>query len=249
MSFTVPVSWERLSQEQLRYVIRLLRLYGGAPDWQERVTAAAFLRFCDIEVAGRTDQGWLCRERGSGKTFLLDPALLPELLGHLGWVAQPDRMNVRIEKAGKYEAVDFELQELPFGKYLEAENWYQSFLLSPEENSLKELARILYLVPDGDEAPELCGEILTGAFLWFGAVKTMMAGWFPNFLKKAADGDGRPVTQESLIESANAQMRLLTKGDVTKDQYIRDEVKTWTAMAELDALAKEAEEIRRKYGK
>jgi hypothetical protein len=46
-----------------------------------------------------------------------------------------------------------------------------------------------------------------------------------------------------------AQMRLLTKGDVTKEQYIRDEVDTWTALAELDASAKEADEIEKKYGK
>ena len=44
-------------------------------------------------------------------------------------------------------------------------------------------------------------------------------------------------------------MRLLTKGDVTKEHDIRNNVDTWTAMAELDALAQEAEEIERKYGK
>jgi len=54
---------------------------------------------------------------------------------------------------------------------------------------------------------------------------------------------------EQLQNAVNAQIRALTKGDVTKEQYIRDNVDTWTALAELDASAKESEELNRKYGK
>ena len=248
MSFTVPTSWQQLTQEQLRYVIKLLWLYGEAPDWQERVKTAAFLRFCNIEVASRTDQGWLCRESKTAKTFLLDPELLPSLLQHLDWLCHTDQMTERIEEVDGYKAVDFELRELMFGDYLMAENFYQAFLLSKESESLALLARILYGVPDGSETTAFTDEILTGAFLWFGSAKQLLGQWFPNFLKPAGE-EGTTVTQESQYESTQAQIRLLTKGDVTKQKYILEETDTWTALAELDALAKEAEEIKRKYGK
>lgn len=248
VAFTVPTGWEQLTQEQLRHVVRLMWLYGEAPDWEVRVATAAFIYFCRIDVASRTDIGWLCREKENGRTFLLDTALLPSLLKNLEWLTQTDRMTVRIEKIGKYKAVDFELRELMFGDYLMAENFYQAFMVSRDNGVLVSMTRILYAVPDGDEAPEICDEIVAGAFLWFGAVKALLGQWFPHFLKPAA-GNGEPITMESQRESTQAQIRLLTKGDVTKQKYILEETDTWTALAELDALAKEAEEIQRKYGK
>ena len=248
MSFTIPKGWEELTAEQLRYVIRLLWLYNGHADWQQRVQTAAFVHFADIEVVSHTDEGWLCRERKQGASFLLDPDLLPSLLHSVAWVTETEKINVRIEQVGEYKAVDFELQELKFGDYLKAENNFQSYLQSKEEACLVRLARILYLVPDGSDAPELCNEVLMGAFLWFNAAKQLLGEQFPNFLKPAS-GKQEEITQEMLIESMRAQIRLLTKGDVTKQKYILEVTDTWTALAELDAEAKEAEEIKQRYGK
>lgn len=248
MSFTVPTSWSELTQEQLRFMLRLLWLYGEAPDWQRRVKVAAFLHFTGVEVVRRTDQGWLCRERTTGKTFLLDPDLLPSIVRPLDWTCHSEQIDVRIDRVGEYQALDFKLQEMMFGEYLEAEGYFQSYLLGRKEESLVGLANRLYRIPDNQDVPELKEEVLIGAFLWFSAAKQLLAREFPNFLKLAA-GEPEPITRESLIESVRAQMRLLTKGDVTKEDYIKNNVDTWTAMAELDALAKEAEEIQRKYGK
>lgn len=247
MAFSVPGSWPELTQEQLRHVIRLLWLYGEAPDWEDRVATAAFLYFAHVEVARHLPEGWLCRERLSGKTFLLSPELLPSCIQAVTFVCKPEEMTDRIEIDG-YDAYDFELQELPFGKYLELEGFYQSYLLSKNNDCLQGMARILYRVPEDDDAEELKDEILMGVFLWYGAVKQLLSREFPNFLKPASTAAGA-ITRESLIASMRAQMRLLTKGDVTKEQYVRNEVDTWTALAELDASAKEADEIEKKYGK
>ena len=248
MSFTVPKGWEELIQDQLRYVLRLLWVYNDHADGQQRMQTAAFLYFCDTEIIRRTDQGWLCRQRRSEKVWVLDPELLPSLLQSVEWIADTEKMTVRIEQVGACKAVDFELQELPFGKYLEAENNFQSYLQSKQERCLSELARILYLVPDGSDGPAFAEEELLGAFLWFNAAKQLLGRMFPNFLKPA-EGKQEAITQESLIEATRAQIRLLTKGDVTKQRYIMEDTDTWTALAELDALAREAEEIKNKYGK
>lgn len=248
IEFSVPKGWKELTQEQLHYVLRLLWLYNDHADGQQRVQTAAFLYFCNTEVIRRTDQGWLCRQRGSEKVWILDPDLLPSLLQSVEWLTETEQMTVRIEQVGEYKAVDFELQEMHYGKYLEAENNFQSYLQSKKESCLVELAKILYLVPDGSDGPAFAEEELLGVFLWFNAAKQLLGRMFPNFLKPA-EGKTEAVTQESLIEATRAQIRLLTKGDVTKQKYILEETDTWTAMAELDALAKEAEEIKRKYGK
>ena len=248
MEFTIPKGWEELTQEQLRFCLRLLWLYNGHADWQQRVQIAAFLHFADIEVVSRTDQGWLCRERRHGTTFLLAPDLLPSIMQHVEWVTDTERMTVRIEQVDEWKAVDFRLQTLPFGRYLEAEGAFQSYLAGKDLSSLYELAKRLYRVPDEQNPEELKEEALLGAFLWFSAAKKILGEEFPDFLKPAGD-KVKPITRESIIEGLRVQVRLLTKGDVTKEQYIKDNVDTWTALAELNALAKDAEEIKRQYGK
>ncbi|MGP1465278.1 MAG: hypothetical protein ACTTKJ_06645 [Prevotella koreensis] len=247
MSFRVPTGWKELSQEDLRYMLRLLWIYDGAKDWEQRVQVAALLHFAGIEVYKRTDRGWLCRESKTCKSFLLEGGVLLSMLHSVEWTTRLDYINVRLDAVGSHKAVDFELQELKFGMYLEAEGLYQSYLQTREVNLLVELGKRLYGVEE-DEEPELQEEVLLGVLLWFSAAKQLLGREFPNFLKPVT-GEQETITRESLIEGIRAQIRLLTKGDVTKEEYIRNNVDTWTALAELDALSREAEEIQKKYGK
>ena len=205
------------------------------------------LYFCDIEVNCRTKEGFLCLEKSSGQTFLLDGDYLPDMISHLDWMDAPENITQRIEKVGEFHAVDFELRELSFGKYLECDNYYQAFLLGQDENSLKNMAKILYSAPDGADVSCLKEHILLGVMLWWMAAKRVLSLWFPNFLKPA-EGEGT-ISQESQTESMRTQIRMLTKGDVTKEEYILNSLSVWTAMAELNAQAREAEEIMRKSGK
>ena len=58
----------------------------------------------------------------------------------------------------------------------------------------------------------------------------------------------KPVVEEynMLKDAVNAQIRALTKGDVTKEKEVLA-IDTWRALTELDALAKEYDEFNRKY--
>lgn len=248
MEFTLPESWDALTDEQLEYVLRMLWLYSGAADMLDRVKVAVMVKFLGIRIDSLTDAGYLCEELATGKTFILDPGILPSMLQPLGWVEHPEDMGVRLETVGGYRAVDFELRELMFGEYLIVENLYQGYLVSKKEELLVRMSEVLYHIPDGGKMAAFREHILLGVLLWWMAAKKTLSEWFPNFLKPAA-GDGVMVTRETLVENMRIQLRLLTKGDVTKEEYIKNNVDTWTAMSELDAQAREAEEIRRKYGR
>ena len=247
MAFSVPTSWRDLTPQQLRMVFRLMWLYWQYPDWEDRVKMAALLQFCHIEVVDHTDGGWLCREQTKGREFLLDSELLPSMLSKVDWVVQTDSIDVRIGRVGDCVAVDFELRELMFGDYIMCDNYYQAFLQTKDDRHLLSMARLLYRVPEGREL-FIEPDVLMGVFLWFNGAKRVLSQAFPHFLKPAGSGGGN-VTMEGLRDSARAQIRSLTKGDVTKQDYILNKTDTWTALGELDALAMEAEEIKRKYGK
>ena len=56
------------------------------------------------------------------------------------------------------------------------------------------------------------------------------------------------IWRENMVDSMRAQIRMLTKGDVSKKDYILNHVDTWTALEELDAQAQELEEIKQRNG-
>ncbi len=93
----MPTEWSQLNQEQLRHVVRLIWLYAETPDWENRVSTAAFLYFARLEVAKRLPEGWLCREQTSGKTFLFAPDLLPACVQSVSFICQVEQMTDRIE--------------------------------------------------------------------------------------------------------------------------------------------------------
>lgn len=248
MSFTVPTAWDQLTQEQLRSVLRLLCLYGEHDGWEEKVQFNAFCFFCGIMCNKITPDGYMCEELSSGKAFIIEADLLPSALEHVAWLTQTENITVRIDRVGVYQAVDFKLQSLSFGGYLQLENLFQSFLQSRNKDCLVSMTMILYGIPEGGGTADIGEEVLMGVFLWFNAAKQILAREFPHFLKPV-DGKEHPVTRESLAESMRVQLRLLSKGDVTKQKYILEETDVWTALAELDAQAWESEEMKKKYGK
>ena len=245
VSFTVPTSWGELTQQQLRYILNLLRIYGEQSGGMAAVKMWALRYFCGFSVIRHTDDGWLCELVDEERLFLLADGLLPSMEEQVSWLEHPEDMTVRLEQVGEYKAVNMWLQQYPFGNYLALENSYQAYLQTREQKPLEMMFRLLYQVPDG--ADITFGDCLPlSVFLWFTAVKKRFASQFSHFLKPAGSGS-QPGTMQSQYEMMQSQIRLLTKGDVTKVNQVMN-ADTWQALSELDALARESEEFNRKYG-
>lgn len=245
MSFTLPGAWDELTQQQLRTVLLLYAVLADQPRGMDEVKLSAWANFCHVSVMKRTDQGWLCHLIDRGEDFILDPELLPSMLSHLEWLEHPEQMTVRVENIGECRAKEMYLRDITFGEWLRLENYYQAYLQTREEQRLRDMATILYGMSDR-RAMDIRPEILLGVFLWFGAAKLYWANIFTHFFKPA--GDGSTGSQEDQREMMNAQVRLLTKGDVTKTEQVFN-TPLEPALAELDAQAREAEEMKKKYGK
>ena len=83
-----------------------------------------------------------------------------------------------------------------------------------------------------------------GAYLWYAHVKDVFARLFPDLFKKAADGE-RGATYVDMRQVTDAQLRLLTDGDVTKEDAVR-QVDCKRALTELNAKAAEARRTKEK---
>ena len=246
MAFTVPKGWGELKQEQLRKMLELLCMFSDRPDGILYAKMGALLWFCDLEAVRHTPGGWLCRENKTKKTFVLADGLLPSLMEALEWLEHPEDMSIRLEEIDGCKAADQWLRTLPFIRYIQAENYYQAYLQTHEEKKLQMMAQQLYDIPEGKTFSAEPAELL-GVLFWFMAIKKYYASVFTHFLKPVSDGQDAG-TRQSQLEMTNAMIRLLSKGDVTKVKDIYN-VDTWLALTELDALAKESEEFKNKYGK
>lgn len=243
MSFTVPEGWSELTQQQLRYCISLYALYDEREDGQRMIQTAALFHFMGVRVDGEQKEGILCNKPETGESFLLDAELLPWMVKHVEWVLHPEQMTDRMAVLHGCEAVSFDLRDLPFGKYLECENYYQAWMASHTLSKLDAMLERLYHIPEGRKMPVTRFDEYSVA-LWWSAVKCLYGRLYPHLFKEPS-GEGADISQENLLEMMDAQIRMLTKGDVTKENEILNHTYTRRALTELDAQAREDEEIKK----
>ena len=135
---------------------------------------------------------------------------------------------------------------MPFSTFISADNYYQGFLHTKNDALLKDLATLLY---PKVKSRHLTTPLLLNAFYWFSSQKHYFARLFPHFLQPMSSSSEdllgyAPPIGEVLRTAMNAQIRALTGGDITKEEAVLS-MDTWRALTELDAKAKEVEDIKR----
>lgn len=153
---------------------------------------------------------------------------------------------VRIAQIGKHHALPADFEKVPFEKYLYIENLFQGYLNTQSDELLLQMAQVLY----ASDHVKPSKAHLVGIFYWTASLKQYFASQFPNFYKPASNtdsnllGSGQADIYRQLRDSTNAMIRALTGGDITKEERIL-KMDTWRALTELDAKARDAEELRK----
>lgn len=247
LNLHVPHSWSELTQDQLRYALFLLTQ--GWEEWQVRTYL--FARFAGIDVLNEKKDGWLCEvetDKGKKTRFFLELWQIRSFCEAFDYVFDGNGADNRLESIGLYKAADVELYDYPFEYYLIADNYFQQYMMSDKSNEepLKELARYLYLDSEGKSPDRIECTVpeLMGVFLWYVRIKHNFSEKFPHLFKPAAEGG----EDYDMVGAMNAQIRALTGGDITKEEIIR-KADVWRALTELEAKAREAEELNKRLKK
>lgn len=242
VNLIVPKSWEELTQEQLKYYFFVLTMCRSAAE----VKTYCLCRWSGLEVLYPYGEGFMCRHEQ--REFVLQPLQVAAAIQSLDWTDTLPTSSVRLERIGKYRALPADFQEVPFETFIICDNLYQGYLSAKDDQLLDDLARVLY--QSAKVKPDAAQRI--GVFYWFASLKEMFARQFKHFFQPlSTQSDGNMFDQgrsqyEIIYHAVNAQIRALTKGDVTKEKEVLA-IDTWRALTELDALAKEYEEFNRKY--
>ena len=235
IDFACPSKWSSLTQEQLRYLLFLVNHFSV-----DTVKTYAVCRFCGIVPQSRdTKRGWLCQvktDRGTIRTWI-QPDEFAVMTQQLDFVTKPQTFDVRLESIDGCSPVHQLLRGVAFRDYLTLENYYQAFLRTQDYRYLDKMTSILYL-KDGEIKRDIkvSDEERTGTLYWYIYIKSEFNRYFPHFFIPAGGA-----SESDPMQVMNAQIRLLTGGDITKEEQVLG-MDCWRALTELDAKAHIAQE-------
>ena len=264
INFAVPSKWSELSDKQLRFVYQLIADGNDAAALQ----TLCLLQWGGAKVVGRQPSGAYLLKKGTlatpslgctqqsaeqapalpslarGFLFEVTPTTIAELLPHLAWLAGVPAAPVRLAKINRREAIAADFQGVPFETYIVCDNLYQGYLQTQDESLLDELANVLY-PSDKAFTPKPAERI--SIFYWMASLKDFFSRRFSHFLQPVPSDNANllgssPNYALLLQEAMDAQIRALTKGDVTKEGEIL-QLDTWRALTELNAQAKEYKQL------
>lgn len=246
-NITLPTSWAELSDKQLLMVYALFARDLSAAE----VKTLCLMKWNGLKVLTQLpDKRFLIKRKGEPEVAL-STRQIQQATSVLDYLDTFAPMPVRISQIGKYHAVPANFEKVPFEEFLFVENLFQGYLNTQSEELLSQIAQILYRSDDVKSTKAH----LVGIFYWMASLKQYFARLFPNFYQPASSesggnllGNAQTDIYNQLRESTNAMIRALTGGDITKESAIM-KMDTWRALTELDAKAKEAEEIRKAYKK
>lgn len=238
INFLVPQGWHELSDKQLRYVYQLL-----ADEFAtDEIKTLCLLQWSGTKVIGRQDTGAYLLKRGK-LLFEVTPLTLAELLPHLDWLAAIPTVPVRLSKINRQHALQADFSEVPFETFIICDNLYQGYLQTQNDELLDQLGATLY----GKSMAFKPYERIS-IFYWFAALKDSLSHKYSDFFQpiSAATGGNLLCSSAPSVEDAmNAQIRALTKGDVTKEKEVLA-LDTHRALTELNAQAREYRELNAK---
>lgn len=240
-NITLPTSWAELTDEQLLMAYHLFARDLSAAE----VKTLCIMKWNGLQVLSQMpDKRFLIKREK--EVVPLSIRQIQQATSVLDYLDSFAPMPVRIARIGKYHALPADFEKVPFEEFLFVENLFQGYLNTQNEELLLQMAQVLYasdyVKPDKAQ--------LVGIFYWIASLKQYFAGQFPNFYKPASStdgnllGNGQTDLYHQLRDSTNAMIRALTGGDITKEAAIM-KMDTWRALTELDAKAREAEEIRK----
>ena len=238
INFTLPQGWQELDDNRLRFVYELI-----AKGYEtDEIKTICFLRWSGTKVIGKQPNGTYLLKKGK-LLFNATAVNIAELLPHLAWLGSLPPAPIRLSKINRRQALPADFEGVPFETYIICDNLYQGYLATQDDALLDQLGAMLY-----GKAMRFqpCERI--SIFYWFAALKTALSKKYADFFQPLAtnpDGNLLGSSAPSVEDAMNAQIRALTKGDITKEAEVLA-LDTHRALTELNAQAREYRELNAK---
>lgn len=239
--FQVPTSWSGFSQRQLSYYYSLLAAGYDTPELRLRL----FLHCARLTPAtpprhAKTSDHYYYHPMHA-KTLRITANEIEVHLSEFNFLQEPPTFPMLAPIANKHPVPPM-LNEMPFGQFLELQNYYVQFLLYNRSEALTAIARILWRFEDEEPDPTPDDELIYHAaiHLYMAGLSPWLARQFPELFRGEGGGN---LDTERQREQTNAMIRALTAGDITREEAV---LKAYAhrALTELNEKAREARELK-----
>lgn len=208
-----------------------------------QIALHCILHWNGLKPVCRYGKGWLIRSKALKQEFPVTARELAPVVLHMKWIRDIPPFPVRLESIDGAKAVDADLDDsFTFDNWLSCETLWQVFLVSHEQECIRRMAELLY----HKQGIRLRDFELLSVFYWWASLKNLCNTRYPNFFIPAPTAGGEDINEDSLRRSMDSQIRALTKGDITKEALVLS-MPAHRALTELDALAREFDELNTKY--
>lgn len=240
-NISLPTSWAELTDKQLLMVYSLFARDLSAAE----VKTLCLMKWNHLEVLASLPHHRFLIKKKREHEVVLSSRQIQQATSVLDFLDTFAPIPVRILHIGKHRAMPADFEKVPFEQYLYVDNLFQGYLNTQQEELLLQMAQVLY----ASDHVKPTKVHLIGVFYWMASLKQYFARLFSNFYKPSSDdgnllGGGQSDIFRQLRDSTNTMIRALTGGDITKETTIM-KMDTWRALTELDAKAREVEELRR----
>ena len=247
MNFFIPQSYDQLKPAQLRW---LLTMPSRHPDLNSvEFKTLAFLRFAKIQVITKEPDTDDYLIKVSRSLFLVDAEQIYAASRSLDWILFPPKRPWRPERIAGRRPTDADFSDVDFRTFLAVDNLFQGYLQTQNPDILRQIAGMLL------PRPHLRLRLweLIAIFNWVASVKDFFARKFSDFFSPVTPEGALGAlnalpTRQQLEDSMNAQIRALTKGDITREEEILS-LPCWRALTELNAQAREYRELEQRAKK
>lgn len=238
-----PSGWERLQRKQLKRVCSLL-----SSDNLDRasIRVALFMDICGIEVMATLGRSrFLCRlRRGDRRFFYLTSEEAAEASRSLEWIFSPPmrpwRPDIGVKGCRPHEVA---FAGMSFGEWLAVDNYLQGYLLRQDDSLLRSMADALWRPAHPVKWERW---MLYASMMWLLSVKQSLYRRFPDLFPGSEDSELPPASRAKAVrDSVDAQLRALTRGDVTLEERILS-TDMYRALTELNAQAREYNDMKAK---
>lgn len=251
INIIVPSNYSEMSEKQIRYVAAL-KMYGMV---EKDIWRRSFIKFSGIKPILDYSDKYLFSKKGVKGYFTWSLEEMSYFINKMKWITR-DYKGIRPPKIRKLQACDELMRDTRFIQYIDAENHYQAFIFTQDANELLNLAATLYQSGATYSKSNIkkISRVLKRrkteqfiALFWMLGIKQEFANKWSYLFPGSSTNDDEENEFEPVVPDMERiirnQLRMLTKGDVTKETQILASL-THSALDELNQQCFEYEKMK-----
>lgn len=239
-NISLPDSWAKLTVAQFEFLCLLM----ATQTEPSHIPVMMLMHIAGLKPVGRIDGNATILEDRRCRSLIVDDAQIALAAEKLEFLSSPSASLIRngsvMAHLMKLGCID--MLRRPFGEFLAADTLFNALVTersaAPSFKTQRKFSKAIFAK---SKKRKLSQTLDVAAFIYYSSFKDYIIKKFTHLF--SASDSSAAIAPKSVADSVNAQIRALTKGDVTAEQRVL-ETQTVRALTELNELAREYAELK-----